>query len=171
LREFYRWRWFPLWLLVVASPLAFLVWFGSGVREPPAQTASKCVEQIRPPVGDYFVTDFADRVAPFTVETSVGSDYLVKLERADDRYASLTFYIVGGQRFETEVPLGVYTLKYLAGSSWCGPQLLFGTQHAEQGRTLFTFTVRGDRYAGHTVTLYRVPHGNFSTQSIPARDF
>lgn len=122
-------------------------------------------------MGDYLITDFADRVAPFSVVTESGLDYLVKLEHPNERTSALFFYVSGGQDFHTKVPLGTYALKYLAGKTWCGRSLYFGNKQAERGRKLLTFSEDTAATNGHTVTLYGVPHGNFDTQTISKDDF
>jgi len=47
-----------------------------------------------------------------------------------------------------------------------GDHFNFGNKLAERGRTLLTFTEATERVEGHSVTLYRVPHGNFATETI-----
>lgn len=162
-RKYFGW---PLYLAILASPIAFFAWLGSGPNDVTARETVKCAAQPRPPMGDYLITDFGDRIAPFEVSTESGIDYLVKLERANNRTSAFWFFVIGGQNFETQVPLGTYSLKYLAGKIWCGRSLYFGNKLAERGRTLLTFTEATERVEGHSVTLYRVPHGNFATETI-----
>jgi len=95
----------------------------------------------------------------------------VKLENMQDWAFTLLFYVRGGQSLETTVPLGTYTLKYVAGKTWCGQSQLFGNTRAEKGRTLLTFDRSSDGLDGHTVTLYALPHGNFQTDVIPRDQF
>jgi hypothetical protein len=171
LRGLYQSRRFFFRLAILALPLLFFAWVGSGSHDPTIRGAAECQAQPRPTVGDYLITDFSDRVVPFAIETDRGLDYLVKLERTDNRFASLTFFIVGGQNFETKVPIGNYALKYVAGKTWCGRRLFFGNKQAEQGHIKLAFSATGDGYEGHTVTLYGVANGNFSTDTIPMGDF
>jgi len=167
-RRNYLW---PAYLGILASPLALLAWLGSGTRDISARGIVECPAQAQPRVGDYLITDFAPRVAPFELNTESGLDYLVKLERANERTSALWFYVVGGQTFQTRVPLGTYALKYLAGKTWCGQSLYFGNKQAERGRALLTFSEDAGGIDGHTVTLYGVPHGSFDTQVMSMDDF
>jgi hypothetical protein len=171
----YRWRWYFARLAALASPLALIVtiglWIGPSPNDPTAANVIACTPQPRPTVGDYLVTDFSDRVAPFEVRTSSNLEYLIKLERVESTPHSLTFFVIGGQHFETDVPLGTYRLEYVAGKTWCGRSLLFGNQEAQEGRKLLTFERTTNGYDGRTVTLYGVPHGNFAAKAIPKSAF
>lgn len=158
-------------LAILASPLVVFAWLGSGPKEAGMRDVAECPAQPKPPAGDYLITDFSDRVAPFGVKSDRGLDYLVKLERTDERTARLLFYLIGGQQFETRVPLGTYRLTYAAGNTWCGLPLLFGNKQVERGRVFLTFSQSSDHFDGHTVTLYTVPHGNFETEVIPREQF
>jgi hypothetical protein len=171
LRGLYLWSTGFAGLTVFASALLLFAWVGSSPHGPTVQEIIDCTAQTPPPVGDYLVTDFADRLAPFEINTSQGFDYLVKLEQTGRRAVGLTFFVIGGQQFETMVPLGTYTLKYVAGKTWCGRSVLFGNQQAERGRSLLTFDRTGDRYEGQTVTLYPVPDGNFAIATISRPQF
>jgi hypothetical protein len=169
-RGLYIWRRYFLLLAVLASPLCFFLWLGERQNVIATQTAN-CLAQLQPPVGDYLITDFADRVAPFEVETESGLDYLVKLQRSDERTSALWFYLIGGRNFQTKVPLGTYVLKYVAGSRWCGLRFYFGNKQAQRGKTSLTFSEDARGLNGNTVTLYGVPQGNFETDAIPLSEF
>lgn len=142
-----------------------------GPQERAAETGAVCTPQFKPAVGDYMITDFSPRVAPFQVNTRDGFDYLVKLQSTDNRFSSLTFYVQGGVPFETRIPLGSYVLKYVAGTKWCGPDQLFGNRSAQESPSTLAFEETMSGYGGQTITLYGVPNGNFSTHAIPIRQF
>lgn len=155
--------------------MLFFWWVGGkpSLFQPtaPSPVVTTCVAQATPFPGDYQITDSSPRLAPFSVETLAGSDYLVKLQNIQDWAKSLSFFLHGGQSFETTVPLGSYVLKYAAGLTWCGATELFGNGVIQKGRTLLVFTEDQDGYTGQTVTLFGVPRGNFSTELIPREQF
>lgn len=162
-----------IWLaLPVALILGWFTWQQTtGHSAPHAFDHSSCKPQPRPPQGDYAIQNPLPRWAPFRVNTSAGADYLVKLENPDGAHM-LSFFIYGGQPFETRVPVGIYILKYLAGRTWCGSAELFGSRAtARKGDTALTFQFKDGGYAGTAVTLYLVPHGNFRTEAIAPSDF
>lgn len=184
IRGMYRWRRYFAWPAVVAVALLFFAWAGSRPPTAPATLTTPtvapgtniaapgvCSAQPRPITGDYLVTDFADRVAPFEVHTQSGLDYLIKLQRSDQQTSALWFYVIGGMELQTMVPLGTYVLKYVAGKRWCGLRLYFGNNNAQRADTLLTFSEDYAGVNGHTITLYGVPHGNFDTATIPLSEF
>lgn len=115
----------------------------------------------------------AEQIAPFRIVTPSGSEsYYVKLTDAFTGSLVMTFYIYGGQSFETEVPLGTYRVKYATGSTWYGEDHLFGpdTSYSEADKT-FEFSVQGNQISGYTVELIRQRRGNLHTKSISANQF
>jgi len=179
LRRIYQYGLYVARLALLAAPIGLFAWVGSGRETPSAmppktnpRPATVCGGDALPRQGDYAILDFAPRVAPFKVETSPNSYYLVKLENLQNKYSSLSFFLHGGMPFQTDVPLGTYLLKYAMGPTWCGPRELFGPHAtAKKARTLLFFQFVGDRYEGHLVTLFRVPRGNFQTDSISLSEF
>ena len=84
----------------------------------------------------------------------------------------MTFFIYGGQNFETKVPLGVYRLKYASGKIWYGEKYLFGPDTAySKAEQDFEFYRQGDQIAGYTVELILQRNGNLHTTRIPASEF
>lgn len=79
----------------------------------------------------------------------------------------MTAYIVGGQYFETKMPLGTYEIRYASGDVWYGEKHLFGpsTSYAKADE-LFNFRYERGGYAGYTIELIMQAHGNLRTQSI-----
>jgi hypothetical protein len=165
-------RWLFVWrgYVVSLAVLVVLAFFFACVRwngiELTNQKAIACEPQSRPPTGDYFITDFVSRRVPFRIETPPGLNYLVKLESTKDKLFSFTFFVDGGQPFETTVSPGIYVLKYVAGKTWCGRTLLFGNKVVERGRTPLVFDEPDFGFEGPTVTLYAVPHRDFVTEPI-----
>ena len=165
--------------VLLGTALLTYVWVGSHSASS-TQTSSSassepvptCVAQDRPYQGEYAILHFSPRRAPFKINTAAGFDYLVKLENVQDRSSSLSFFVYGGVPFETDVPLGVYVLKYAAGKTWCGDKDLFGKEtFAKKGSTLLVFEQKYDRYSGQAITLIAQPSGNFRTDYIKLSEF
>lgn len=115
----------------------------------------------------------AEQIAPFRIVTPSGAEsYYVKLVDAFSGTLVMTFFVYGGQSFETEVPLGTYRVKYATGSTWYGEDHLFGpdTRYSEADKT-FEFSVQGNQISGYTVELIRQRGGNLHTKSISANQF
>lgn len=170
MRGLFVWRRYFASLAVLAALSFFFAWIWSA-REPTNQQAIECEPQSKPSTGDYFITDFASRIVPFRVETQPGFNFLVKLESTKNKLSSFTFFVDGGQPFETTVPPGTYILKYVAGKTWCGRTLLFGNKVAERARTPLVFDKPDFGFEGQTVTLYEVPRRNFETETISKDEF
>jgi hypothetical protein len=170
MRGLFVWRRYFASLAVLAALLFLFTWIWSA-SEPTNQQAVECEPQSKPSTGDYFITDFASRIVPFRVETQPGFNYLVKLESTKDKLSSFTFFVDGGQPFETAVPPGTYVLKYVVGKTWCGRTLLFGNKVAERGRTPLVFDKPDFGFEGQTVTLHEVPHRSFETATISKDEF
>lgn len=111
-------------------------------------------------------------VAPLEIKTSVGSNYLVKLEKISTGNNMLDVFIRGGSTIEIKVPLGIYRLKYAAGQTWYGYDHYFGpaTRYSKADSN-FRFYDDGYRVSGYTVTLYQVRDGNLSTSRLAAGQF
>ena len=115
----------------------------------------------------------AEQIAPFRIVTPSGPEsYYVKLTDAFTGALVMTFFVYGGQGFETEVPLGTYRVKYATGATWYGENHLFGpdTRYSEADKT-FEFSVQGSRISGYTVELIRQHGGNLHTKSISSNQF
>ncbi len=130
---------------------------------------------LRPvPIGHGIVAihTSAQRVAPLEIVTRSGSNYFAKLVDAKTNRPVMEFYITGGRRFETEVPIGTFRLKYAAGKTWFGPDARFGpdTRYSEADED-FRFTFDGYSYSGYTVTLIMQQNGNLDTRRIGAEQF
>lgn len=111
-------------------------------------------------------------IAPLELKTSNGSNYLVKLESAQNGTNVLDIYVQGGTNITVKVPVGSYILKYAAGETWYGYDYLFGPDTVyTSAETIFDFHDNGYQISGFTVVLYRVPQGNLLTRAISANDF
>jgi len=172
LRFMYRHRrWvpflFPVGLLGIV--LIFAVPGSSGLSQ--SQKVS-CTQQMWPAHGVYSVDNFSPRVAPLKVNTSGGSNYLVKLEEAHTGDPVISFFLYGGASFETTVPLGEYIFKYASGLAWCGDRDLFGNGTVtKKSRGTLVFAGDDDGVEGHEIFMTPQPRGNFSTIFIPRAEF
>lgn len=111
-------------------------------------------------------------VAPLEIQTSAGSNYLVKLEDVSTGSNILDVFIRGGSTIEIEVPLGTYRLKYAAGQTWYGYEHYFGPSTGySKADSNFRFYNDGYRISGYTVTLYQVRDGNLSTSRLSPGQF
>lgn len=114
----------------------------------------------------------APSLAPLSIDTSAGSDYLVKLVDANTGNDVLDVYVKGGRNIELKVPLGSYHIKYASGEKWYGYEHLFGPKTGySKADSLFRFEDTGYQVTGYTLTLYRVTNGNLRTQNINKSQF
>jgi hypothetical protein len=137
---------------------------------------SACSTMPQPSQGIYKNYDGSPHVARFTIRTSVGSSYFVKLEDAASRRPVMTFFVNGGGSITEYVPLGNFILKYATGQSWCGDSDLFGddtTTNTADDDFLFERHDTGDGYSTSvwTVELIRQPGGNLRTHRISKNEF
>lgn len=144
----------------------------SGTYAPSAQTVPEYpAVSVNQGIHQKFTN--VESIAPFKIVTPAGPEsYYVKLIDPFTGAPAMSFFIFGGQSFETEVPLGTYRVKYATGETWYGENYLFGstTRYSEADKT-FEFTVQGSQISGYTVELIRQPGGNLHTKSISANQF
>ena len=125
--------------------------------------------------GTVFIVPRAECLAPFTVEAPTDYDCFVRLHYRSDPKRDVGIYVRAGDTASVDVPLGVYELYYATGLDWQGAgakyNLVFGpdTQWHTSNET-FRFYDDGEYYNGHTVTLYSVLNGNWSTETIDEGD-
>lgn len=114
----------------------------------------------------------SQRIAPFTIKTSHGDNYFVKLKDVYSNSTVIDIFIRGGQTVETKVPLGTYKIVYASGDKWYGEKHLFGknTSYSKTDQNLnFTQTYNG--VSGYTISLYRVANGNLRTSGLNPSEF
>ena len=111
-------------------------------------------------------------VAPLSINTSAGSNYLVKLVDAFSGEDVMDIFIHGGSNIEVKVPLGNYHIKYASGENWYGYQHFFGPETGySKAESVFRFKDTGYQVTGYTLTLYRVTNGNLRTKGINKSQF
>lgn len=111
-------------------------------------------------------------IAPLEIQTSIGSNYLVKLEDIASGNNILDVFVQGGSTVKVEVPLGTYRLKYAAGQTWYGYEYYFGPKTTyKKADSKFKFYKSVDGLTGYTVMLYQVRDGNLSTSGLAPEQF
>lgn len=173
---------YKYWLILAGILGGVLVMDEYQSPAKPSYAASKTAQHVNPqpdypPVairpGIQRINTNAERIAPLRIKTPLGTEsYFVKLTQSATGVAVMTFYIHGGQTFDTEVPLGSYRIKYATGDVWYGETHLFGpeTQYSEADK-VFQFAVNGNQISGYTVELIRQRGGNLHTKSIAPSQF
>ena len=113
-----------------------------------------------------------EAIAPFEIKTQPGENYYIKLVDAISGKTKIVIFLRGGETKKMEIPLGSYKIKRASGETWYGEKYLFGhnTTYTTSDEWL-NFKISGPYVEGHTLTLYKVANGNFSTKSIKAEDF
>jgi hypothetical protein len=99
--------------------------------EPDVNKEAKVLTYISPgempPNGQTRCYQSDDPVAPLVIDSAAGGiNYLIKLVDADDDKKVVTIFVRGGERVQTQIPLGYYELRYASGKEWYGEELLFG---------------------------------------------
>lgn len=174
-RMIYRFR-----VQIAAAPMAaILVWvalvamtpgrgtqtLAGATRTTTAPSAAACGQSLSQGLNVEY--DGAENAADFTITTSPGPFYLVKLDRVAADSSPLLSFIQGGQSLNTRVPLGEFKLKYATGTNWCADAGLFSddTVFSEANDT-FIFS------SSHlTVELPLQRDGEVMTKEISRNEF
>jgi DNA-directed RNA polymerase subunit RPC12/RpoP len=162
------------WLLVIVGFAIFINSqdASSSKKVTKSEPTFNQPEQILPYSGEVRTFTSKNRVAPFTIKTSHGSNYLVKLKDFYTKEAVMTIFVKGGDTIKTEVPTGTYEVTYASGDKWYGYTYLFGLDTGySKADSSFSFDFNGYSYSGYTITLYRVSNGNLKTQGISSSQF
>lgn len=126
----------------------------------------------RPETGRVIDRPGQNTIAPLRVTVAAGDDYFIKVVRPDDQRTVISFYVRGGESWETEVPTGRYEIRYAAGQGWYGSPCLFGedtvTAKADQ---LLSFTRQGQYVEGHSIRLILQRGGNLGRVELPVSAF
>lgn len=140
-------------------------------HEPRVQQAT-VAEVTMPYTGEVNNFSAEERIAPFNIETSTGVNYFVKLKDVYSNQTVIEFFIRGGDRISTKVPLGTYQIVYASGKKWYGYNHLFGknTSYSKTDQN-FNFKQTYNGVSGYTITLYQVQNGNLSTSHLNPSQF
>lgn len=123
-----------------------------------------------------------EAIAPFEIITQASENndplglyndnYYIKLVNPYTDKTEIVIFMRGGETKKVHVPIGTYKLKRATGITWYGEEYLFGhnTQYTTSDE-LLTFKISGQYVEGHTLSLYKVENGNFSTKDISAEEF
>lgn len=122
----------------------------------------------RPANGQVLRASNGEEIAPLEIVTPrKGLDFLVKLVDSGTKETSKTFYVRGGSRVKTRVPLGSFMLKYAAGEHWFGKNCLFGRKSIySKVDKLLEFSRSENKVSGYTIELILQVGGNLSTSKI-----
>ena len=127
----------------------------------------------RPSNGKVFKISNAKEIAPLEIVTpNKENDFLIKLEDSKTKSTIKIFYVRGGSKVKSKVPLGSFGLKYAAGEQWLCNNCLFGikTIYSKAEKTL-VFSRTGNQVTGYTVELILQPGGNLRTSKIPPNEW
>lgn len=114
-----------------------------------------------------------ERVAPLKIETTdTDVDYFIKLQDSNTQKTVMTFYVIGGDTFESTVPLGSYIMKYATGYEWYGTEHLFGpdTEYYSSDH-IFEFYKDGEVVNGWVIELTKRQGGNLMAYSIEPNEW
>ena len=146
----------------------------SAVAKSPQPSLKKFTKPTKPLPRHGEIRKFTpeESVAPLSIKTSRGHNYLLKLVDVFSGTAVLDIFLHGGHPLEVEVPLGSYTMKWASGKDWYGYADLFGPNTScSLAKSTFVFRVEDNRVMGYNLTLYSVSHGNLHTASLPLSQF
>lgn len=151
-------------------------------RARAASIAAKNTEALRsmekplPSSGIFTIADRhnynSGRSPPFKINNSPDANTLMKLKRISNGAEVMSIFIRAGQSIEVAVPVGNYEAQIASGQTWYGDSVRFGptTSYAKLD-TVLSFTIKGNQFIGHEVTLTRMRDGNLKQSSITATDF
>lgn len=165
------------WLLAIGAVVFFLNQNSSSSSNNTNNSTVKEIKNNYPIVAmpysgqeQKFVND--ESVAPLTIQTSAGANYLVKIVDYYSKSDVMTIFITGGDTIRTKVPLGTFEIRYASGEQWYGYTHLFGddTSYSKADQS-FDFRNTGYQITGYTLTLYRVSNGNLRTSYMSPSEF
>lgn len=104
------------------------------------------------------------------INTSIGSDYYIKLVDSYDRRIARSFYLYGGSTGRIELPRGSYLMLINQGSTWYGPQLGFGP-NSSRSRIQDEIRIVPSDEEYLVITLQGVRNGNLRSEGISSSEF
>lgn len=104
------------------------------------------------------------------INTSIGSDYYIKLVDVYDRRIARSFYLYGGSTGRIELPRGSYLMLINQGSTWYGPQLGFGPS-SSRSRIQDEIRIVPSDESYLVITLQGVQNGNLRSEGISSSEF
>lgn len=158
----------------------------SATRAEPSHPDTRSTNQTEPldnrPTTVLQQTRRRNAIAPLSIKTEAGLNYLIKLVSVADAKDQIIIYVKGGDTYSTKVPLGDYNVRGASGYNWYGKQDYFGPNtkfFRLQNRkgdlagkpVVARFSRRGNMIEGLTILLQTVLDGNMSQESISKDDF
>lgn len=122
--------------------------------------------------GQSWASSAGEKLAPLSISTSIGQDYLIKLVNRNTGAVDGYIYLRGGAPFKTDVPLGQYEMRYASGPKWCNTTDHFGpqTQYAKVLQPL-DFAIEQGQYAGYVIDLTIDSRYGQKAQPISSQQF
>ena len=139
-----------------------------GSNESLVRSTLERYKKARPNSGGLYGTG-GYYTSPLQITTPAygGDDYFVKLVNSKTG-GTVGIYVRSGATTRVAIPDGTYSVRYATGSQWYGTRFLFGLNaHYSRSGQKFTFS----NGSGYTLTLQKVPHGNFHTSPMSASEF
>ncbi|WLA39700.1 hypothetical protein QNJ95_43830 [Bradyrhizobium elkanii] len=135
-----------------------------------------------PTTGDLQKRHGRGGIAPFSIQTNSGSNYLVKLVNVANSKNQIWVFVRRGEPYSTKVPIGNYSLRVASGSTWYGREELFGpdTQffrlRGKKGATVdqslvLEFKKERNRIVGHTLSFEGSVDGNMEQEAMTRSEF
>jgi hypothetical protein len=135
-----------------------------------------------PPTGTLARSRGRNAIAPFSIESEAGTNYLIKLVNVANDKDQILIYVKGGETYSTKVPLGSYRIRAASGQTWYGREDLFGPEtqffrlRSKKGSSLeeapvFRFTQQGNKITGTKLSFKKVFDGNMDQEKISRNEF
>lgn len=162
------------WIIIIFIGFMVYVNLDSSKTYEPTKTEPKNQYPMMPMPYSGETQKFVNHpsIAPLTIETSAGANYLVKIVDYYSKSDVMTVFIKGGDTIEVKVPLGIYEIRYASGEQWYGYEHLFGNKTSyTKADSSFDFKDTGYQITGYTITLYRVTNGNLNTTYLKPSEF
>ena len=128
------------------------------------------------PVPPTSILDFGQRrraIAPLTIETEAGTNYLLKFINSANPRDQKMIFVRGGERYDTKMPLGSYYVRAASGSTWYGKKDFFGPstsffrlQTLDGRQQALEFSQQGNILRGQTIVMKSVAQGNLRQEPI-----
>lgn len=156
------------------------------------QTESKAVNQLPqdvqgkavvvPRTGDLQPRRRGNAIAPFSIQTKTGSNYLVKLVNVASSKDQIWIFVRGGEPYSTKVPVGNYVPRVASGNIWYGREQLFGPDThffrlrskksgGADGSPVLEFKKERNRIVGKSLNFEGSIDGNMEQEAMTRSEF
>jgi len=125
-----------------------------------------------PKSGEIRLLAHLERIAPLTIYTPKGANFLIKLYDARSKREIMSVFVRQNDMLQTKVPIGEYIVKYVSGNEWYGYSEYFGTgSRFYETDNIFSFQNLGYQITGHKLYLQNVVNGNLEKRKISKQQF